>query len=188
MFRLETNRLYLRDFRSEDFDAFYQTSQDPEYQKFYSEEETTQAFWKTIFDRILASAALDERLKYQEAICLKTGELIGTCGVRIKHQEHRQASFGCALAKPYWGVGLAFEASQRIVDFGFSELPIHRIYAETISENRRARLLAERLGMRLEGELRGNRFFRGRWWNTAIYAILKDEWKDAAQQLTKMSR
>jgi RimJ/RimL family protein N-acetyltransferase len=29
--------------------------------------------------------------------------------------------------------------------------------------------------MRLEGELRHNRFFRGRWWNTVIYALLKDE-------------
>ena len=55
-----------------------------------------------------------------------------------------------------------------------------RVYAKTNGENGRARLLAERLGMILAGELQHNRFFRGRWWNTAIYSILRDEWEDMA--------
>jgi ribosomal-protein-alanine N-acetyltransferase len=177
MFTLETERLTLRDFQTDDFEAFFLTSQDPEYRKLYSEKETTREFWKVIFERILSAEDKESRTKYQLAICLPTGELIGTCGVRVEDAEHQQASFGCAIAKPYWGKGLAFEASQRIIDFGFASLPIHRIFAETISENMRSRLLAERLGMRLEGELRHNRFFRGRWWNTIIYSILEEEWK-----------
>ena len=79
----------------------------------------------------------------------------------------------------YWGEGLAYEASRRIVAYGFSTLRMQRIFAETISENGRARALAERLGMRLEGELVRNRFFRARWWNTVIYALLADEWSGA---------
>ena len=39
------------------------------------------------------------------------------------------------------------------INLFFNSLPVHRIYAETISENTRARALAERLGMRLEGQL-----------------------------------
>lgn len=182
MLTIETDRLVLRDFRLEDFEAFYETSQDPEYKQFYSEKETTRQFWKTIFDSILVSAEAEERLKFQMAICLKSGEIIGTCGVRIEDLENQQASFGCAVGRPFWGKGLAYEASQRIIDYGFAELPVHRIYAETNSENTRARVLAEHLGMRLEGELRQNRFFRGRWWNTVIYAVLKDEWENAVTQ------
>jgi len=178
MLTLETERLLLRDFRPEDFEAFFQTSQDPQYQQFYSEKETGREFWRSIFDKILTSTNAEERLKFQMAICLKSGEIIGTCGFRIEDLENRQASFGCAVARPYWGKGLAFEASHRILSYAFSELPVHRVYAETISENTHARLLAERLGMKLEGVLRQNRFFRGRWWNTAIYAILKNEWEN----------
>jgi ribosomal-protein-alanine N-acetyltransferase len=177
MLTLETTRLILRDFHPDDFEAFFLTSQDPEYGKFYAESETTREFRKAIFEKILSTVDEEDRLKYQLAICLQTGEMIGTCGVRIEDAEHQQASFGCAIARPYWGKGLAFEASQQIINFGFSSLPVHRIFAETISENTRARLLAERLGMKLEGELRQNRFFRGRWWNTLIYSILRDEWK-----------
>ena len=176
---LETERLILRDFRSEDFDTFYETSQDTEYQRFYSEKEITREFWKSIFDRIITSVEVEDRLKYQMAICLKTGEMIGTSGVRIEDQENQQASFGCAVARSHWGKGIAFEASHKIIDYSFSKLPIHRIYAETNSENTRARILAKRLKMRQEGELRHNRFFRGKWWNTVIYSILKDEWQDA---------
>ncbi|MCP5101690.1 MAG: GNAT family N-acetyltransferase, partial [Chloroflexi bacterium] len=81
---------------------------------------------------------------------------------------------GCAIARDYWGKGYAFEASRYLMAYALDTLPIHRIYAETISENKRARVLAEGLGMQLEGELRHNRYFQDRWWNTVIYAVLKE--------------
>ncbi len=179
MFTLKTPRLILRDFQQNDFDAFYATTNDPEYQKFYAEHETTHSFWQEIFARIMAGAAEAARIKYQLAICLPTGELIGTCGIRIEDQANQQASFGCAIARNFWGKGYAYEASYAIINYGFSSLSIHRIYAETISENKKSRALAERLGMRLEGEFKHHRFFRDRWWNTAVYAMLKDEWHDS---------
>jgi RimJ/RimL family protein N-acetyltransferase len=175
-----TERLILRDFVPDDLEAFYATSNHSEYQKFYSEHETTRAFFQDLFERIQSGAQAPHRTKYQLAVCLQPGDLIGTCGIRIESTDHQQASFGCAIARDYWGKGYAYEASRCIIDFGFSSLPIHRTYAETISANTRARALAERLGMRLEGELRHHKFFRGRWWDTVIYAVLKDEWKPGA--------
>jgi RimJ/RimL family protein N-acetyltransferase len=172
----ETPRLILRDFTSDDFEAFYATSNDPVYQQFYTQEETTQAFWQQLFARICAGAAVPDRMTYQLAVCLRQGALIGSCGVRIESRDHRQASFGCAIARPFWGQGLAYEASRDLIDFGFMQLSLHRIYAETISENVRALALAERLGMRPEGTLKQHRFIRGRWWDTAIYAVLETEW------------
>ncbi|MBI3160382.1 MAG: GNAT family N-acetyltransferase [Chloroflexi bacterium] len=173
-----TERLILRDFKEADFPAFFATSNDPEYRQYYSEKEDSEEYWRFIFDRIRASAAAPERTVYQMAVCLKSGELIGSCGVRMEDLENRQASFGCAIARPYWGAGYAYEAARRLFDFGFSEMPIHRLYAETKAENRRARALAERLGMRLEGELRDSRWFKGRWWSMVIYAVLEGEWRE----------
>lgn len=180
MIRLETERLLLRDFSPGDFDEFYATTEAPEYRRFYSEQEMMQESWAGIFDRILDSIEIEDRLMVQLAICLQSGRVIGTCGVRIEDVENQQASFGCAIAKPYWGAGLASEASRRIFDFGFDELSIHRIYAETNSANTRARSLAEGLGMHLDGELRHTRFFRGQWWDTTIYSILRHEWQTDA--------
>ncbi|MCP5099315.1 MAG: GNAT family N-acetyltransferase, partial [Chloroflexi bacterium] len=140
MLILETERIILRDFRRDDFDAFYATTTDPEYQKFYDKREMKRPFWQAIFDRILAAAAQPERLMYQLAICLPTGELVGTSGIRIEEPAHQQASFGCAIARDYWGKGYAFEASRYLMAYALDTLPIHRIYAETISENKRARV------------------------------------------------
>lgn len=36
---------------------------------------------------------------------------------------------------------------------------------------------AEGLGMRLEGVFRHHRYFRGRWWDSAVYALLAQEWQ-----------
>jgi len=177
MFTLPTARLLLSDFSESDIDAFYATSNDPAYQQYYSEEETTREFWQGIFERILAGTETAERTSYQLAISLPTGELIGTCGVRIETPAHKQASFGCAIGRPHWGQGFAYEASQALVDFGFEHLSVHRLYAETIAENLRARALAERLGMRVEGQFKEAKFFRGRWWDVVTYGVLADEWR-----------
>jgi [ribosomal protein S5]-alanine N-acetyltransferase len=174
---LETGRLILRDFTPRDFEAFFATTNDPEYQKYYPENETSRIFYQEIFDRVLSGSLQTSRTNFQLAICLPDRLLIGTCGVRIEDLENRQASFGCAIGRPYWGNGYALEASRCILSFGFSSLPIHRIYAETNIENSRARALAERLGMRLEAQLKQTKYFQGRWWDSAIYAILEDEWE-----------
>lgn len=176
MLPIVTQRVLLRDFTPDEFDAFYATSQDPAYQQYYPDHEQTRAHWLAVFERICAGAAAVPRAAFQLAVCLPAGDLIGTCGVRIEDAEHGQASFGCAIARPYWGLGYAFAASHALIDFGFSALSVHRLYAETNSQNSRARTLAERLGMRLEGELRQHKFFQDRWWDTAIYAILAHEW------------
>jgi [ribosomal protein S5]-alanine N-acetyltransferase len=176
LFSIKTPKLLLRDFHPEDFDAFFAATSHPEYRQYYPDRETTRPFLQDIFSHILANSQEINRMKYQLGICLLSGELIGTCGVRIEDIENRQASFGCAVTRDYWGTSFAYEASSAVIDFAFSSLPVHRIYAETNADNRRARRLAERLGMRQEAQLKEVKYFRGRWWDTAVYAILKDEW------------
>jgi len=177
MFQLTTERLVLRDFQPGDFDAFFATTDDPEYQQFYAEEEMTRPFWQQIFANILEGTAETPRTSYQLAICLPNGTLIGTCGVRLEDEANQQASFGCAIGRPFWGHGYATEASRALFGFAFSQLNMHRIYAETKAKNGRARALAKQLGMQLEGILRQTQFFRGEWWDTAVYSVLKQEWQ-----------
>ena len=44
------------------------------------------------------------------------------------------------------------------------------------------------LGMRLEGRLRENEYFKGRWWDTLVYAILDYEWQAQETHGEKRSR
>ncbi len=34
----------------------------------------------------------------------------------------------------------------------------------------------EKLGLKLEGRLREKEYFKGRWWDTLMYGMLKEEW------------
>jgi RimJ/RimL family protein N-acetyltransferase len=54
---------------------------------------------------------------------------------------------------------------------------MHRIWAGCLAENTASARVLEKLGMRLEGRLRDNEFFKGSWWDALIYAILDHEWQ-----------
>lgn len=103
------------------------------------------------------------------------GKLIGTICLRL--ESDHQASMGCGLSRIYQGRGLIEEAVVMLADFGFRELGVKRIYAETISENIAAIRLCEGIGMRREALFKENRYFKGCWWNTVVLAVLESEWK-----------
>jgi RimJ/RimL family protein N-acetyltransferase len=183
---IRTGNLLLREFTPNDFESFLAATCHSEYQQYYPEHETSRPFIRSVFDNILSFAEQPTRTKFQLAVCLNSGEFIGTCGVRVEDIEHQQASFGCAIARDFWGKTYAWEASRSILDFAFSSLTIHRVYAETNGENWRARKLAERLGMRLEAVFKESKYFRNQWWDTAVYAVLREEWIPnlAAKEIT----
>lgn len=176
MLKIETERLILRDFCTDDADAYVKLTQDKKYQRFYSEEDCTAEKSLALVQMFVEHANELPRSKFQLAITVKeTGQVIGTCGIRL--EENQQASMGCGVARNAQGTGYALEAASALIEFGFKTLDCHRIYAETISENRAAIALCRHLGMREEAIFREHRYFKEKWWNTAIYAFLKSEWE-----------
>jgi ribosomal-protein-alanine N-acetyltransferase len=83
---------------------------------------------------------------------------------------------GYILRRDRWGSGIAREAVTRVIDHGFGEMGLRRIFADTDPENSGSIGLLERLGFQREGRLRGE-------WEThigvrdsLIYGLLRDEW------------
>jgi len=105
------------------------------------------------------------------------GKVIGCVGIGVIDKEQRQASIGWMLACHYQGQGLATEAAQALVDFGFSAMGLHRIFARTGSANIHSWRLMERLGMRREAHFRQSHKVRGEWDDEFVYAILAGEWR-----------
>ncbi len=179
VFSIETENLILRDMRQEDEDTFVALSQDGKYQRFYSEEDCDPDKYKELAELFISQALEVPRAAYQLAIELKeTGDLIGTICLRL--EVDNQASMGCGLARQHQGRNLMQEAAIALAGFGFSELNVHRIYAETISRNHAAVILCEQLGMRKEALFKENRYFKGRWWDTVVLAMLRSEWSTSA--------
>ena len=152
MVTLKADKLILREFKETDLDYYRLIRSDPDFKQYYSEEDSTIEKSDHLLKLFISQASEKPRTCYQLAIENEAERLIGSCGIRIVSLEDRKGSFGCELAREYWGQGLSLIASQTIIDFGFKTLGLHRIYAERISENKAAVTLAKRLGMREQAD------------------------------------
>jgi RimJ/RimL family protein N-acetyltransferase len=178
---LTTDRLILREFDESDWPAVLAYQSDPRYLRYYHWTEQTPEGAQEFVAMFLAQQQQQPRLKFQLALVLKeTGQLIGNCGIRLKEAETHEADIGYELSPEHWGRGYATEAAQTIVHFGFTELRLHRIWSWCIAENTASARVLQKLGMRLEGRLRENEYFKGRYWDTLLFGLLDHEWQ--AQQ------
>ena len=176
--RIETARLILREFREDDWPAVLAYQSDPRYLRFYGWESRSPDEVRAFVAMFLRMQAETPRTKFQLAIETKAdGRLIGNCGVRKSSPDARVADMGYELAPDQWGQGYATEAAIAIRDFGFATLGIHRLWATCVPENTASARVLEKLGLRLEGRLRENDYYKGRWWDELIYAILEPEWR-----------
>lgn len=99
--------------------------------------------------------------------------------IRLYHidYKHRFATIGFQLAKDYWGRGQMYEGLQAFLKFAFTELEMHRIEAQTFVENERGIKVLERLKFTREGRLRQNFLINGKFEDSYLYSILKDEFE-----------
>jgi ribosomal-protein-alanine N-acetyltransferase len=75
--------------------------------------------------------------------------LIGQCGLNRLQDGAVEVFY--ALAKAYWGQGLATEAARVAVDYGFEVIKLPQIIALAYPDNQASRHVIEKLGMRYQG-------------------------------------
>jgi RimJ/RimL family protein N-acetyltransferase len=176
--QLTTERLILREFKEDDWRAVLAYQRDPLYLRYYDWEERSPKAVQNFVQMFIAHQQRRPRIKFQLAITLKdTKQLIGNCGIRKEEIEATEADIGYELSPQHWGHGYATEAAQAIVEFGFRELRLHRIWAECNADNIGSARVLEKVGMQLEGRLREKEYYKGRWWDTLLFAILEHEWQ-----------
>jgi ribosomal-protein-alanine N-acetyltransferase len=173
---LETKRLQLREFVESDWKTVLEYQNDPRYLRYYPWQRRTEAEVRAFVQIFIEWQAYLQRYKFQLALTLKeSGQLIGNAGIRKENVNAHQAELGYEINSQFWGQGYASEAARAIRDFGFQKLGVHRIWAQCLKENGASRRVLEKIGMRLEGTLRDHEFFKERYWDTCLYAILIDE-------------
>ena len=109
----------------------------------------------------------------------KDNELIGCCGFNHVNWIHRRAELSLYIG---WEssyideVGYAKESIVLLLDYGFRELGIQRIWTETYSFDVKKRKLAGEVGFSEDGLLRNNYFFEGKWWDSIVISILSGDY------------
>jgi RimJ/RimL family protein N-acetyltransferase len=175
---LRTERLVLREIRSDDWPAVLAYHRDPRYLRYYAwTEDRSEAEVRAFVDMLAALQHEQPRRKFQLAITLPGDDtLIGNCGIRRKDANDFEGDIGYELNPEHWGCGYATEAARTMVAHGFEQLGLHRVSSWCIADNAASARVLDRCGLRLEGRLRDNEHFKGRYWDTLLYGLLRDEW------------
>ena len=127
------------------------------------------------FERMLEGQG---REGYHFVICrLDDGEPIGTIGLFALDHVNGSAGMGIMIGdKSLWGHGYGSDALNALLDFGFGELRLERIWLDVYDFNARARRSYEKCGFVLEGTKRRAFFRRGRYVDVHLMSILREEW------------
>lgn len=108
-------------------------------------------------------------------------KLIGSIWFRHIDSEYNYelAELGLWIGKSFWGKGYALEASKKLIEWGFKNLKLRKIFAKVNIENNASKELMKKIGFRLEGKLRKQvRIrFEKKICDELYYGLLKEEWK-----------
>jgi len=86
---------------------------------------------------------------------------------------HRRAELGYWLGVPYWNQGYMTEATRHVTAFGFAECALQRVQAGCFPRNPASARVMVKVGMQLEGVLRGYARKGEIFEDVAIYAVLR---------------
>jgi RimJ/RimL family protein N-acetyltransferase len=111
-------------------------------------------------------------------VCRATDELIGGTGLHQMDFKNRHAAFGILIGKKEnWGKGYGTEATGLLIQYAFDTLNLNRVWLHVYEFNERGIRAYEKVGFRREGVLRQDCYREGRYWNTIVMGILREEWE-----------
>jgi len=174
---IRTARLTLRPFAAGDFAAYadYQ-SRDEVYRYLYAQAPAGEALAERFRQVLDAPFAHDGDILRLAVARDEDGALLGEVLLKLSSQAALQGEVGYVFHPAYAGKGYATEAAGAMIDFGFSRLGFHRIFARLDAANAGSVGVVERLGLRREAHLIQNDRFNGVWGNEFVYAVLAAEW------------
>ena len=110
------------------------------------------------------------------AVTAPPGDLaIGMVFLHSYSRQHRKAEIAFNLARSHWGRGLATEAAEAVLRFGFHELGLNRIEALCMPENAASRRVIEKLNMKREGTMRKAHHRYDGFHDMELFAVLSSD-------------
>ncbi|MBB4825888.1 RimJ/RimL family protein N-acetyltransferase [Sporosarcina luteola] len=173
--RLESDRLLLQPFRQKDAFRIRDLANDKELADILGLPHPYEL--KHAEDWIASQSVLiKDGNEYPLTIALKeTNEIIGTITIRID-KRNRKGELGYWIGKAYTGNGFATEAVQKIIEFGFHQLKLNKIWASVLTRNSSSKLVLKNSGLQKEGTLKQNKILHNVYEDIDMYGILLSEY------------
>lgn len=100
------------------------------------------------------------------------GKAAGGIGIHPQTDiQCKNAELGYWLAEPFWGKGIVTKAVVQMVDYGFKNFDVDRIFARPFGTNKGSQKVLEKSGFILEGKFEKTLFKNGEFLDELVYAI-----------------
>ena len=151
----ETDRLFIRPYRADDYEESYALMQDKELYRFLHFDVMNADEYQGLFHWLIQSyESKGNDYKYSFAIILKeTNQLIGWAGVGNLDLLENEKEIYYLIGQQHWGNGYAYEAAKEVVKYAFNSRGLNRVVAKVDPDNAASKRIIEKLGFRYESTL-----------------------------------
>ena len=149
---IQTERLLIRPFVPEDFEAFWSFMGDLEatrYMAFTGEQQTYDGT-KAMLETVMTSYAGEEPVCALAITDRRSGDYVGSCGL-APYAEPEEVECYYTVLPRYWSKGYATEATTALLKYVFEVLGVARAVAFVREGNPAAIRVAEKVGMTFDG-------------------------------------
>src|SRR4029453_17272571 len=104
---------------------------------------------------------------------------IGLFQVRQLDPTFATAEWGFAIGRPFWGTGVFMAAARLTIDFAFETVGTHRLEARAAVANGRGNGALAKIGAVKEAILRRSFLRNGKYFDQALWSIVREDWRQA---------
>ena len=174
---LRSARLRLREVRTDDAPALFAIHSDPQVMRYWS-----YPAWTELAQAEQKIADIQRQRRELDMLVwaiadADTDLLIGSSAIFYMDLTQARAEIGYSLHPDWQGRGLASEALQLVLGYVFNELGLRRNEADIDPRNLPSSRLVERFGFIREGLLRERWHVNGEICDSAIYGLLRQDFK-----------
>jgi len=168
---LETERLILREYTPDDFDALYAIVGDAETMKHFPKpyDERGTKYWISWSQQHYA----EHGFGFWAVILKETGELIGNCGLTMQIIDGESLpEIGYHFRRDCWNRGYAKEAAAGVRDWAFANTEYPALYSYMTKGNEASVRTAAAVGMKKTGE-----FTDAHYGEMYVYALTREDYR-----------
>ena len=146
---METGRLVLRRYAEQDKADFIDLFTDETVMKYVGDGvltgEQAEAFWEKLFDKLYP-----QNFNIWAVFAKEDAGYIGHAGIYPRLTRKEDWEFVYFLNRKSWGKGFATEIARRIIEFGFEELNLPKVFATVDDVHSASIRVLEKAGMKFE--------------------------------------
>lgn len=158
LIKLETQRLLMRPFSSDDKELIFNVMKDKEMFEYTPDEpwhsiENAEEFINLVL--WLYDSEYETFKHFFAVIEKESGKLIGVCGVGGIDYDRSENEVLYHIGKEYWGKGYATEAAQAMLEYSFEQLGLSKVIGVVHPDNNASNRVMEKIGLKRIGTISG---------------------------------